>query len=84
MLQSSGKVTRKRVRPATKLSNQKSDNDVALVAATNHQMSSGNNGASPSNKSGNSPATLPAEVEQIFEVNYLKAAIQILIHEAPV
>lgn len=78
MLQSSGKVTRKRVRSSSKLSNQKSDSQQTSIAvhtasdAANYhhpQATSSNSGTSPANKSGDSPATLPAEVERIFEVN---------------
>lgn len=79
MLQSSGKVARKKVRPVSKLSNQKpgshQTNDVphpAAVAVTNHQTNSSNNAA---NASGDSPATPPAEVEQIFEVHKYFAGV---------
>ena len=72
MLQSSGKVTRKKLRPVSKLSNQKPSshqaNDASVhTASANHQTSNSNNGASPVR--GDSSATLPAQVEQIFEVS---------------
>ena len=70
MLQSSGKVARRKVRPASKLSNQKPGsshhtNDAVSSAGVNHHTSSG------INKSSDSSSMLPTEVEQIFEVNDL-------------
>ena len=71
MLQSSGKVTRKKVRPGSKVSNKKSGShqtieNIHTIAATPQANSS--TGVSPADKSGDSPVTLPAKVEQIFEV----------------
>ena len=74
MLQSSGKVARKKVRPASKSSNQKPGSHqngdtvhtASSTSATNRPSSNNSTGVSPANKTG---ATLPAEVEQIFEVS---------------
>ena len=67
MLQSSGKVARKKMRPVSKVSNQKPSShqstDPVHITSANHQTSSGTSPA------GDSSTTLPAEVEQIFEVN---------------
>lgn len=72
MLQSSGKVTRKKVRPGSKLSNKKPgphqiNGNIHTTAVT--PQANSNTGVSPADKLGDSPATLPAEVEQIFEVH---------------
>lgn len=79
MLQSSGKVTRKKVRPVSKVSNQKTSshqsNDPIHTTSANRQTSNNNSGASPVNKSGGSSVMLPAEVEQIFEVSLCVSVI---------
>ena len=83
MLQSSGKVARKKVRPVNKVSNQKpsphQSNDPVHTTAANHQASNNNTGASPANKSGGSSATLPAEVEQIFEVSVHSLCVSVIV-----
>ena len=69
MLQSSGKVARGKVRPTSKLSNQKPGSSRHTKSAV-HTASAGVNHhtGSSTNKSNDSSAMLPAEVEQIFEV----------------
>lgn len=78
MLQSSGKVTRKKVRPVSKVSNQKTSSHQSndpIHTTSAHQTSNNNSGASPVNKSGGSSVMLPAEVEQIFEVSLCVSVI---------
>ena len=78
MLQSSGKVTRKKVKPVNKPSNQRPASHHTNTAATaNHQTSGSDNVA---NTPGDSPASLPAEVEQIFEVNTLPMSSRACVH----
>ena len=61
MLQSNGKVQRKKVRPASKSSKQRTSSSVAPISRGSHEGTSSGDGDFPS--------ALPQEVEQIFEVS---------------
>jgi len=73
VLQSNGKVQRKKVRPASKSSSkQRTSSVVPLTSST--QFS--HEGTSP----GDFPSALPQEVEQIFEVNFKRKIIVRVTH----
>ena len=70
MLQSNGKVQRKKVRPASKSSKESKQRTSSVVPLT-YSTQFGHEGTSP----GDFPKALPQEVEQIFEVNFKRKAV---------